>query len=121
MLTFLFVICRKISEPPGAGNSGEARRLPPAWLEMVRGTRIRLGHRCVIGRAKENDLVIPSKCISRMHALVGLRETGNYWLSDLGSRNGTRVNGIRITNAVRLRDGDHVGIAQVYFTFRQRA
>ena len=56
-----------------------------------------------------------------MHALVGLRETGNYWLSDLGSRNGTRVNGIRITNAVRLRDGDHVGIAQVYFTFRQRA
>ena len=50
-----------------------------------------------------------------------LRGTGSYWLSDLGSRNGTWVNGRRIAKAVRLRDGDRVGIAQMSFTFRQRA
>lgn len=121
MLALLLVISSESSEPTGAGNFDSGRQLPPAWLAAAGGVRIRLAHRCAIGRANENDLVIPSKCISRSHALVGLREAGRYWLSDLGSRNGTWVNGERIADAVRLRDGDRVGIARVVFTFRQGA
>jgi hypothetical protein len=121
MLALLFVIS---SENPGlaaAGNPDAPSQLPPAWLEAAGGFRIRLAPRCRIGRANANEIVIPSMCISRRHARIEIREAGKCWLSDLGSRNGTWVNGTRIADVVRLRDGDRVGIAQVRFTFRQRA
>lgn len=119
MLALLFVIRNESPEPPPLGDRAAGSHPLPAWLEAVGGCRIRLARTCMIGRARKNDLVLPSNCISRRHALIKVRGNGAHWLSDLGSRNGTWVNGSRIAHAVRLRDGDRVGIAQMVFRFRQ--
>lgn len=61
-----------------------------------------------VGRGKDNDFVISDQCISRNHAI--LQSTGNneFFIIDLGSRNGTFVNGRRVSIPVTLKDGDRV-------------
>jgi pSer/pThr/pTyr-binding forkhead associated (FHA) protein len=68
-----------------------------------------------LGRAADNDVVIRDPTVSGHHAeLVGDPETG-LELVDLGSRNGTFVNGLRVGRA-RLRESDRIGIG--YHEFR---
>lgn len=55
-----------------------------------------------VGRGKENDLVIPDQCISRNHAILQLTGVGEFYLIDLGSRNGTFVNDRRVSIPVTL-------------------
>ncbi len=75
-----------------------------------------VGQVTAIGRAVENDLVITSKRVSRQHACV--RREGRHWLlTDLGSTNGTFLNGERVLAPVALRDGDHVSIGDVDLIF----
>ncbi len=74
------------------------------------------GQTTTIGRAVENDLVITSKRVSREHACV--RREGRRWLlADLGSTNGTYLNGERVLTPVALRDGDCVSIGDVELIF----
>jgi len=54
--------------------------------------------------------------VSRKHAEVRLDETGAS-VVDLGSTNGTRVNGRRVSSAP-LHDGDHIGLGATEMTFR---
>jgi adenylate cyclase len=61
-----------------------------------------------IGRGKDSDLVIPDSCISRNHAILQPTGAGEFLIIDLGSRNGTFVNGRRVSIPVVLRDGDRV-------------
>lgn len=61
-----------------------------------------------IGRAPDGDLVLPDPRVSRHHAVVD-RVDGGFQLRDLGSRNGTLVNGQSVAEA-DLRDGDRVTI-----------
>jgi pSer/pThr/pTyr-binding forkhead associated (FHA) protein len=68
-----------------------------------------------IGRGEENDLQVNSTSVSREHAELA-RASGGFQLRDLGSTNGTAVNGREITEAV-LQDGDAVRIADVELTF----
>lgn len=66
-----------------------------------------------VGRASSNDLVIGAAEISREHAL--LRRDGNALeVHDLGSRNGTWVNGVRITREV-ARSGDEIAFGTLRF------
>jgi pSer/pThr/pTyr-binding forkhead associated (FHA) protein len=68
-----------------------------------------------IGRAPENTIVIDDFSVSGHHALLQFtRET--YYLKDLGSTNGTRVNGERITET-QLRVGDRVRFGKVEARF----
>src|SRR5579883_213501 len=60
-----------------------------------------------IGRESECDLVIPDASISRRHAQVLCQESG-WYIQDMGSRNGTALNGQRLTAPHRLEDGDMV-------------
>jgi len=63
-----------------------------------------------IGREVGNDLVIEDAQVSRRHAR--LTQQGNsYLLEDLGSTNGTFVNGSRVTAPVLLANGDLIGLA----------
>jgi len=57
-----------------------------------------------IGRLGSNDLTLPDEQISRQHARIDHRDDG-YWISDLGSMNGTKVNDERITDC-HLVSGD---------------
>ncbi len=68
-----------------------------------------------IGRGEESDLQVNSTSVSREHAELA-RASGGFQLRDLGSTNGTAVNGREITEAV-LQDGDTVRIADVELTF----
>ena len=62
-----------------------------------------------LGRAVDNDIVIDDSEVSRHHARLTLQ--GNNWvLEDLGSRNGTFVNGQRITGPVVLTPGSQVAL-----------
>ncbi|BCJ48180.1 hypothetical protein GCM10010168_25400 [Actinoplanes ianthinogenes] len=69
-----------------------------------------------IGRDPACDFVLPSDLVSRRHAVVRRRGAG-YEIEDLGSSNGTRVNGRPITGRRALRSGDHVDLGDVQLTF----
>ncbi len=68
-----------------------------------------------IGRDESNDVVLPDVNVSRFHAeMVAL--DGTIELNDLGSRNGTRVNG-ELVQRVTLRDGDEIGVGPFGIAF----
>lgn len=64
----------------------------------------------LIGRGGDCDLVLPERQVSRHHAKI-LREDGGFVLQDLGSKNGTHLNGDQVTGRTRLHDGDEIQIA----------
>ena len=68
-----------------------------------------------VGRAPDNDLVLDDLLVSRHHAELRKRPDGGYEVADLGSQNGTFVNGRRIA-AQPLTDSDTIGIG--HSTFR---
>jgi DNA-binding response OmpR family regulator len=63
-----------------------------------------------IGRGTECDIVIPDRQISRVHARLTRREEG-FELEDLGSKNGTHVNGAPLEGPALLQDGDLIQVA----------
>lgn len=72
-----------------------------------------------LGRSRTNAVALFDGKVSRSHAkLDPIRNT--YIVTDLGSANGTFVNGVRITQPMRLRDGDllQVGDTQLVFHIR---
>jgi pSer/pThr/pTyr-binding forkhead associated (FHA) protein len=71
----------------------------------------------VIGRSSDADVHLSNDDVSRQHALLW-REAGTTWLVDLGSSNGTSVNGVAATSAVDLIDGDRLAFGATEFTFR---
>lgn len=71
----------------------------------LKGTAFTLLPSTHIGRSVNNDFRLQSTQISRSHALVELKE-GGYILTDLGSANGSYVNGVRITAPTPLHHND---------------
>ncbi len=70
--------------------------------------------RLVIGRRESNDIVLRFSNVSGQHALLTL-EQGYWFLKDLGSRNGTKVDGYRI-NRKRLDPGAKISFAKHVYT-----
>nr|WP_203644453.1 DUF1707 and FHA domain-containing protein [Streptomyces sp. SID14478] len=67
-----------------------------------------------IGRDPANGLRLSHESVSRVHA--ELSHQGGAWvLRDLGSTNGTSVNGRRVTGAVVVQDGDQIGFGRMSF------
>jgi hypothetical protein len=70
-----------------------------------------------IGRHRDCDCVLSEPSVSRRHAQ--LRLDGERWLlRDLGSRNGTRVNGIRVLEEVEVGPGDRVSFGGARYRLR---
>jgi len=71
-----------------------------------------------IGRDPSNDIVIPRESISSLHATIDYKN-GYYYLEDLRSTNGTRLNdkSIKENNSVRLKSGDKIHFAIYEFRF----
>lgn len=76
--------------------------------------------RITIGRSARNDLCVEDPFASRLHAEVRSRGD-SFWLSDLGSANGTLLNDVRMTVPVMLRDGDVIRIGETAIEFNDRA
>jgi predicted component of type VI protein secretion system len=66
-------------------------------------------NRLLIGRAEECDIRPLSDEVSRRHCMVQV-EPDVVWVEDLGSRNGTFVNGTRITEKIKLFEGDLLAV-----------
>jgi adenylate cyclase len=88
-----------------------------AWLETIKGDRLPLRDSCGIGRGPENGIVVAGEKVSRRHALIHRQNETEFWLVDLGSRNGTYRNGSRVKQPVQLRNGDKIDIGSVQFKF----
>lgn len=79
------------------------------------GQMVPLDGSCPIGRQAGNRLLLPGERVSRQHALIQWQRsdetgTGAFLLIDLGSSNGTMLNGARITRPSALADGDIIEI-----------
>jgi serine phosphatase RsbU (regulator of sigma subunit) len=72
--------------------------------------------RITIGRARSSDVFLPDQWLSRHHAAVEQRN-GAYYLLDLGSKNGTLLNGERVSGDRRLRDGDVITLGEHLLVF----
>lgn len=70
----------------------------------------------VLGRHPECDIVLDVAAVSRQHARIA-QENGDFLLEDLGSRNGTFVNGKKISGTQALQEGDRIVICDVSFDF----
>src|SRR5262245_60424172 len=92
-----------------------------AWLEAADGCAWPLGASCSIGRSPSNHIVLGDGKVSRRHAIVLRQDSKEYLLMDLGSGNGSFINGLRIAKPTLLHDGDCVGIGESILKFRQAA
>jgi adenylate cyclase len=77
-----------------------------------------VGGNCwTIGRSEDNNFVLNDRWISRNHAMLQCMETGEFYLIDLGSRNGSFVNGRRVSIPVTLHNGDRLTFGQTELEF----
>ena len=93
----------------------------PAWATL-KGTddSVRLTvhqNRAVVGRSGDGDVVIPNPSVSRRHALLW-RQSGRHWIADLGSANGTSVNGEPVFDVVEIADADLILFGSAGFLLR---
>jgi hypothetical protein len=75
-----------------------------------------LAPRTIIGRGHDADLRLSDPGVSRHHAQVELRE-GQVWVEDLGSTNGTTVDGVKVTAPVPLSHAQRIAIGSTVLVF----
>ncbi|NXY98641.1 FHA domain-containing protein [Streptomyces sp. BR123] len=92
----------------GVRRAWTAERLPKLLLPHPGAQPLR------IGRDPGNGLRLTDETVSRVHAELGMHD-GMWVLTDLGSSNGTTVNGRRVTGSIVVRDGDQVGFGRMSF------
>jgi ABC-type multidrug transport system ATPase subunit len=98
---------------PGPDSGGVSVFLPGVDREPT--SRIPIQSRVVkIGRRPDNDVVVADLGVSKQHAELRLTPTGRYQIIDLGSHNGTYVNGVRV-NEADLSEDDIVSIGRSTF------
>lgn len=83
---------------------------------QLRGRPLPTSGRVLLGRAETMHLRIGDPTVSKRHARIEA-ERGAFWLIDLGSTNGTFVNGAPVVGAVALQDGDVVRFGSVVYNF----
>ncbi|MCS7259565.1 MAG: FHA domain-containing protein [Anaerolineae bacterium] len=69
-----------------------------------------------LGRAEDNQIVLQDEWVSAYHARID-NHAGRWWLTDLGSRNGTRLNDAPITETTPLTKGDIIGLGRLKLRF----
>ncbi len=96
-------------EGPAPQGSSSSAGMASKAVPVVRTERVKLGgSQLTIGRDETNDLVLDDPGVSRNHAVV-MRDGAGALLADLGSMNGTRLNGVGVTKT-QLSAGDQIGI-----------
>jgi len=98
--------------------------LPPADAYLVlepngRHYTLAQGQSWAIGRGDGCAVMLDNRSVSRLHALIQRRETGDFSLVDLGSRNGSFVNSRRVSVPVVLNDQDRLLFGDQQLAFRQ--
>jgi two-component system cell cycle sensor histidine kinase/response regulator CckA len=102
---------RHISTQDRVLDTGPARLIAIAGAQA--GRKFKIGDSAVIGRSGDASVVLEDPEVSRNHARVSKSDLGAYLLEDLGSKNGTQVNGLPIKQQVlcfgdKIQVGPHV-------------
>ncbi|CAM5269763.1 FHA domain-containing protein [Streptomyces tanashiensis] len=92
-----------VSHPAATGTFRQPTSVRPLPAHSIR-----------IGRAPDNDVVVADLVVSRRHAELRAHPDGTYWIHDLGSHNGTFLNGAPVVDA-RVTAEDIVGIGRSAF------
>ncbi len=104
-----FGIVSQLKQAPGGVGAGS--------LVLPSGERVNLGeHTTTVGRLPESTITIDDGNVSREHARIA-PGAGGYVVTDLGSTNGTLVNGSRIAGQQLLADGDIVSFGSTHLRF----
>jgi hypothetical protein len=77
------------------------------------------GDRFTIGRTRDCDLCLADPSVSRRHAEL-IRDADGWLLNDLGSRNGTRLNGWLVRETVAVRAGDRLELGSAIFVLQDQ-
>jgi hypothetical protein len=94
---------------------------PQAALVMPDGRRLILGSvPFTIGRLPECSLVLSDANVSRRHAEIRASGGDDYTVTDLGSTNGTRINGVPVTSPQILREGDALTVGNTTIQFERQ-
>ncbi len=118
----LIVDPRHQPEPPrGKPAARPSESTPAQWSLVPDHARLQtedfsIRDRAVLGRSRDCEFSVPYKLLSREHAALYL-EDGELWLRDLGSSNGSFVNGQRVDQA-KLHDGDKIAFAKLVFSVK---
>ncbi|MBP5637968.1 MAG: FHA domain-containing protein [Victivallales bacterium] len=117
--------CRLFAELPQATGKGPEREFNR--LEQLngekKGSMFDLSQQTVrIGTSADCEIVLNDSVISHFHASIEQRPDGSSWIRDMGSRNGTRVNGTALSGSASdsgrlLKDGDIITISYIEFKF----
>jgi pSer/pThr/pTyr-binding forkhead associated (FHA) protein len=88
-------------------------------IRMIKSDRNAFGNNITVGRAKNNDIIIRSGQISKLHCVFTPAENGGYELVDMKSLNGTLRNGFRLEpkKAEKLKSGDRILLWKFEFVF----
>jgi pSer/pThr/pTyr-binding forkhead associated (FHA) protein len=88
-------------------------------IPLVKSKRNAYGSMITLGRARNNDVIIRATKVSKLHASFHCKERDTYFLEDMGSKNGTVVNGSRLARKKRvgLADGDLLSFWHYLFEF----
>lgn len=116
---FLFALMKT-----GIGLVKGQRKKEKSWYVAVergpkelRGVRMSVAGPIIVGRSPGADIVIGASYVSARHARFNLMGA-SLFVEDLGSTNGTAVNGYTISEPVALRDGDVVNVGDVAMRVR---
>jgi ABC-type multidrug transport system ATPase subunit len=99
----------------GGAAAGDTTFMPGVLREPTSRIRIQQSQVIKIGRRPDNDVVVSDLGVSKTHAELRRSPTGQFSIIDLGSHNGTYVNGARV-NQAELREEDIIAIG--HSTFR---
>ena len=107
---------KKLKKPP---ITTTATPVHAGWYLQSKTTalankRFTIDGSMVVGRAKECDISLGVAHLSRKHARLNV-EDGELWVEDLGSSNGTYLNGERVDRA-RVKNGDELGFDTLVFS-----
>jgi hypothetical protein len=121
LFIFLWQVARSIRSHLGPAPSGRSpapgREMVVVRSETLAGRRFPLGKPQVIGRSKDADIVVEDAYASEFHFRIGIQD-GEVVVHDLGSTNGTYVNGRRLTAPTTVGRGDSVQIGKTVFEVR---
>lgn len=95
--------------------------LRTAFISVNGGAKFEVSGDVVIGRSRECDVVISDLLVSRKHAVISRKNDG-YWIEDLGSTNGTVLQGKKMpkSSSIKLETpcSISIGAAKILFTFK---
>lgn len=107
-----------------AGAAGASEVAPPAHLTLLTAPEparsFSLAPLNLIGRASDNTIRLDETTVSSHHARLSF-QGGQWWLEDLGSKNGTGVNELELSEPMVVTYGDQIRLGQVRLELQSAA